>query len=634
EAVARRPVLTEHAGIDGGAGKGGTGEVTKAAAMRVKAGKRDAFEGALEVLRELRRHRTRRDRIGYATYPRHPEFPNVDLSGAMKMMDGPPPLNQFWSPRKLVRYIRRSLEAEATFEILGGEDAVDNAETREAAYEACFARERLFGILPAPHDIFPKPWVVEHWEKDKEFARQFLCGVNPVMIEVVRDLGQLSDNMVGFFGRDRLRGLVNEKRLFFVSYDDLADLEVNPHKAYPLPTNEGARQDQELHFYAPIVALVLDEGRRELDVLGIQLERTPNARVYTRDNSGENEWLFAKTCVASADAQMHEWVSHLGRTHLAMEPHIIAIYNTLRKARHPLYALLRPLCKDTLLLNWVGRRSLVSYGPKAVGDYQLSVGVGQCVQLVEKMWKRYDFFGSGLPSELARRGFDEEFDMPGYLYRDDGMKLWNAYGEFVRDFVDEIYPTNEAVAIDEAIQVWAAEASDPSRGAIPGFPLAFEDKDTLARALHTLMWIPALHATVNNPQYDYYAYAPNRPLAMRASLGSLPEIDSDIRPWMFQSMLPHISSGDAWLKENTASGRDATLDVIKLFHNLTLSSEICVDNLAEHFGVIGKHAYAKFVQNLDQIGDQIEERNRQDQIAGKAIYPYLNPSLVSASIDI
>lgn len=268
------------------------------------------------------------------------------------MMDGPPPLNQFWSPKKIVRALARVLEAEIAFKMLGKEDAVDKAKTKEAMYQACFTKAQLFGAFPNLLNTLPTPkYAIKHWEEDKELARQFLCGVNPVMIEVAKELDQLSDNIVEHFGEERLQDLVDEKRLFFVSYDDLADLQANPHQAYPLPMNDITQQNQERYVYAPIVAFVLDKVRKELDILGIQLERTPDARVYTRDSSSENEWLFVKSCLTTADSNMHEWVSHLGNTHLTMEPHIIAIYNTLRKANHPLYTFLQPLCKDTLLLN-------------------------------------------------------------------------------------------------------------------------------------------------------------------------------------------------------------------------------------------------------------------------------------------
>ena len=68
-----------------------------------------------------------------------------------------------------------------------------------------------------------------------------------------------------------------------------------------------------------IVTFIYDYGTNELDVLGIQLERTDDARVYTKNTSGENEWQFVKCQVANADSSMHQWVSHLGKTHLAME---------------------------------------------------------------------------------------------------------------------------------------------------------------------------------------------------------------------------------------------------------------------------------------------------------------------------
>jgi hypothetical protein len=53
------------------------------------------------------------------------------------------------------------------------------------------------------------------------------------------------------------------------------------------------------------------------------------------------------------------------------------------------------------------------------------------MQLIDRYWKDYDFFkSSALPDELESRGFEEDLDMPAYLYRKDGMMLWNAYERF------------------------------------------------------------------------------------------------------------------------------------------------------------------------------------------------------------
>ena len=53
----------------------------------------------------------------------------------------------------------------------------------------------------------------------------------------------------------------------------------------------------------------------------------------------------------------------------------------------------------------------------------------------------------GIPFELASRAFDEDFDMPPYLFAE-----MDAYGEFVADFVHEIYKSDAAVHEDDDVQ--------------------------------------------------------------------------------------------------------------------------------------------------------------------------------------
>jgi hypothetical protein len=245
-------------------------------------------------------------------------------------MDGPPPINQIFSPRKIVRLIIRQAKMSVAMrmEVL---EQVENAESAEEAYNSCFTEARIgkLGILPNPcGNILPEPaHVLDNWEKDEAFARQFFCGTNPVMIEVAKNPEkQLSKNFAVVFGRDKLQDLADKNQLLFVSYDDLADLKINPHQAFPLPQNNKsgpdggpAPQEYPQYCYAPIVAFKYDNEKDELDVLGIQLERTDDARVYTKNTCGENEWLVVKSQVLAADSNMHEWVSHLGNTHLTME---------------------------------------------------------------------------------------------------------------------------------------------------------------------------------------------------------------------------------------------------------------------------------------------------------------------------
>lgn len=126
------------------------------------------------------------------------------------------------------------------------------------------------------------------------------------------------------------------------------------------------------------------------------------------------------------------------------------------------------------------------------------------MQLIARYWSTYDFFkSSALPDELASRGFEADLNMPAYLYRKDGMVVWDAYGEFATDFVNEIYKDDQEVAKDTILQEWAEETCDPKRAAVKGFPTRFEDKATLVKTLQTLWWIcSGLHAAVNFPQYE------------------------------------------------------------------------------------------------------------------------------------
>lgn len=286
------------------------------------------------------------------------------------------------------------------------------------------------------------------------------------------------------------------------------------------------------------------------------------------------------------------------------------------------------------IITGAARRTLAAFDKLSFGDYQSSVGVGQFMQLIGKMWSRYSFFEkSGLPNELASRGFTEDVQIPGYLYREDGMKLWNAIGSFATDFVDDVFESDEAVAQDEVVQEWAKETTDPDKGAVNGFPTSFEDKETVAKVLQTLMWMASgLHAAVNFPQYEEYGFVPHKSLHLRADLSAMPKDDAKIREWMFENMFPHIRTDDDWLREST--GGTAAVDSLKTVYLLTTPSKHCIDNMTDKFEVHGTEAYAKFLKTLNVISEEIEARNDEAEKANKPPYNYLNPKNVPASIDI
>ena len=269
----------------------------------------------------------------------------------MKMLDGVPPLEYWFSAKKFKRLIKRMLLTSVGLGLTA--EAVEKAPPQEK-FKAIFTLEKLFFGIPNPLNLVPLPqYVYDHWQEDREFARQFMNGMNPLMIAVVKDVSQqITPELRTHFESERtnLENLAASKRLFVVDYEWLADLKVDPHQAYPEPMNN-VPQDQPRYFQAPQVVLRMNENNNEvLDVLAIQLDRKKGSKIYTKATTDEDTWSFVKASVANCDSQFHEWVSHLGKTHLTMEPHIVAIHNTLRQSNHKLFTFLKPMVRDTLLL--------------------------------------------------------------------------------------------------------------------------------------------------------------------------------------------------------------------------------------------------------------------------------------------
>jgi hypothetical protein len=165
----------------------------------------------------------------------------------MKMVKGVPPRQYFFSLKKLGRLIKRSLRL--SIGLKSTEGKVDKAKTYEGKFKAMFTKKTILFGIRNPLDLVPQAgYLLNTWDEDKEFARQFLNGVNPVMIQVVKDVGtQLTSEIVQFFATNAhrrqasrcceahqqdhtidLHALADDKRLFFATYEDLMDLKKNP----------------------------------------------------------------------------------------------------------------------------------------------------------------------------------------------------------------------------------------------------------------------------------------------------------------------------------------------------------------------------------------------------------------------
>jgi hypothetical protein len=454
------------------------------------------------------------------------------------------------------------------------------------------------GYVPVPG------YLLQHWADDVELCRQLLQGINPMLITVVERIEQGPEAMRSLTAQGKSIGeLIADKRLYVIDYEELVGLELE------LP----------MVFYAPILLVykqLLDDGSNRLNIVGIQLERD-GGPVYTPDSSTPNRYLLAKMHVACADNQVHQFIWHLGLTHLAVEPMAVAAHNHLIRSGHALGSFLEPHFADTIGINFLARQTLVA-PTYALTENSFSIGTQQGLEIISKAWKDYDFFGFSFPEQLLARGFDrgEADGLDGYCYRDDGYLIWDALGNYTINMVKALYKDDAAVLADDVVQAWAKESSSPDGAAIPGFPHAMTSMQLLADSLRVIIWTAsAMHSAINFPQFPYTAL----PLNRAASLYRLmPEGEADI--------------DDQVLLEALAAAR---VTIFQGLFSWLLSTPS--DSTLLRLEAVGRdfpEVQAAFRAELAEVSRIIAARNDELIAAGLPAYTYLLPENIAASINI
>ena len=187
---------------------------------------------------------------------------------------------------------------------------------------------------------------------------------------------------------------------------------------------------------------------------------------------------------------------------------------------HPIYKLLRPHFRYTMAINSRARACLIRDGGTI--DQLFAIGGEGRRELMRRGGTAYNIHWTNIKRNTKERGVDDPKTLPGYYYRDDGLKLWNAMESYVRDIVNEFYKDNAAVKGDSELQKWA---QDIYTNGFPGyfgaedghgFPKQIDSKETLIE-LCTLMIFTASaqHSAVNFGQYNFLGYVPNAPSGLR-----------------------------------------------------------------------------------------------------------------------
>lgn len=360
---------------------------------------------------------------------------------------------------------------------------------------------------------FPVPNVSGNGMSDDVFARMRIAGPNPLLLTRVN--GALPDNFpvsparVEALTGQSIEAAMATGRAYLVDYAPLANVVAGDQPA------------GQKYICAPLALFLLDEQRRRLRPVAIQLGQQPDTQVpifYPDDGS---TWELAKLHLQSADGNYHELISHLGLTHLLVEPFVVATHRNLAQY-HPVFCLLLPHFQGTLFINWSAVVSLIAPGGGV--DQLLAGTIESDWEVVGTTFASLDFNAHMLPNDLRARGVSDPELLPDYPYRDDALLLWEAIERWVTEYLYIYYDNDEAVTKDSEIQSWYADIVSPHGGCVKGFgetgdggEVGLFTRDYLGRVLTMLIFTASVqHATVNFPQLSIMSYTPAMPLATYA----------------------------------------------------------------------------------------------------------------------
>ena len=190
---------------------------------------------------------------------------------------------------------------------------------------------------------------------------------------------------------------------------------------------------------------------------------------------------------------------------------------------HPINKLLRPHFRYTISINTAARATLINHN--GIIDQLFAIGGDGKVEFLQRASEEYDIDLTNIRKNVVERGVDNPDQLPGYYYRDDGLKIFTAIEDFVRDIMDLFYSSDEDVKSDAELQAWA---KDIHTNAFPayygasaghGFPKEIVSKDVLIERCTVIIFTgSAQHASVNFGQYAIYGFIPNAPFTVREPL--------------------------------------------------------------------------------------------------------------------
>lgn len=474
-------------------------------------------------------------------------------------------------------------------------------------------------LPPAPWDsleeltniytpAMPEPTGMDRWINDLSFGAQRIVGCNPTMVrlctELPESMGVTAEMLRPFLEGWTMKQIIEAKRLFVVDLKILKNLPtVNKRK-----------------LCAPI-ALFFVTGEKAFVPLAIQLFQNiaPDNPVFL-PNDPPFTWLLAKMWFNSADAAVHQALTHFAFTHLMMESICVSMHRHLSPS-HPIFKLLYPHFLFLPAVNARGFDQLMN--PDGWADKTTTLGREGIHELIRRGiedW-RLDVQGT-FPKELESRGVLDMRVLPNYGYRDDGMLLYKAIDAYTGKLVRHFYDNPAKIQNDTEIQSWATEMSIPKEdgGAgikgLPGQGKLRRVEDLIMICTNVIFTCSVQHAAVNFPQYNEYAFPPNYPSMLNKSppKDRLPKTEEDI-----VAVLPDKAT---------------TLEIMSITRLFSMRPPKSLGEweFQAQYDPFAIKAEKDFREELKKATETILERNKERDVAVK--YQYLDPENIPNNISI
>lgn len=486
------------------------------------------------------------------------------------------------------------------------------------------------------------------WRSDAEFADRMISGANPICLHNITSI-PVNFNVTSAQVQHLMpTGATLESQLsaglvFFIDHGPALDgipLWTPELAKKIMSENSGMVLDESQRYAPPVQGLFHVhpdvKGRARLMPLAIQLLKGPSEAVYVPVASSDNDqidldWIVAKTFFMVSHAQVHQMVTHLFCTHLIMEPFVVAMERQLPSV-HPVNKLLHHHVVCTVAINTFGRAVLIADG--GLADVCLSVGGGGHIKMMCDYYKSGQT-GNGLhfftrfnhAKFCESRGVADSAKLPNYMYRDDGMKIWNAIQGYVTSFLELHYQNDDAVIADREVQNWVADLRENAFTAsrVPDFPGSIPSLNMLVELVTILIFqLSCGHAAVNFSQWDEYAHIPTCPTS---ALRPPPTRPGEFSVDDFMDIFPSLSM---------VRQQIITAHTLGKFNS---EEQFISDRFEDDiFSVEEGRVVAQFKDTLAQIDADMDARNRAAKAAGLEVsgdaYHYLKPSRVPNSIAI